>query len=311
MNSPLKTPLLSLATLLLAAWATSAVAADGAFEERLTIDGPIVLDVSTGSGRIEISPGPGNEAFIRGEINVNKRGLFRGRRGDKDEIVQAVLDNPPIELDDGLLRIGRFDDRSLEKRVSISYVITIPAGTETVASSGSGSISVVDIAAPVEVSAGSGSIRLENIGGAVEASTGSGTIRADGVAGAFDGSTGSGKITMSQTAPGDVKVSTGSGGSELTNVVGAVRANAGSGRITVEGRMEGDWKIDSGSGGVRITLPEDAAFDLDAESSSGGIDIDHPLTVQGRISKRHITGNVRGGGPLLKIDTGSGGVRVN
>ena len=311
MNSPLKPLFLCLSTLLLAAWATSAIAADGAFEERLTVDGLIVLDVSTGSGHIEIRPGPGNEAFIRGEIHVNKRGLFSGRRGDKDEIVQAVMDNPPIELDNGLLRIGRFDDRSLEKRVSISYVITVPANTETIASSGSGSISVVDIAAPVEVSAGSGSIRLENIGGAVEASTGSGSIRADGVAGAFDGSTGSGKITMSQTAPGDVKVSTGSGGSELTNVVGAVRADAGSGRITVLGRIEGDWELDSGSGGIHVTLPEDAAFDIDAESNSGGIDIDHPLTVQGRISKRHITGNVRGGGPLLKIDTGSGGVGVN
>jgi hypothetical protein len=311
MNSPLKPLFLCLSTVLLAAWATSVSAADGAFEERLTIDGPIVLDVSTGSGRIEISPGPGNEAFIRGEIHVNRKGLFSGRRGDKDEIVQAVIENPPIELEDGLLRIGRFDDRRLGKRVSISYVITIPASTETTASSGSGSISVVDIAAPVEVSTGSGSIRLENIGGAVEASTGSGSIRADGVAGAFDGSTGSGKITMSQTAPGDVKVSTGSGGSELTNVVGAVRADAGSGRITVEGRMEGDWELDSGSGGIRVTLPEDAAFDIDAESNSGGIDIDHPLTIQGRISKRHITGNVRGGGPLLKIDTGSGDVRVN
>jgi hypothetical protein len=311
MNSPLKSLFLRLSALLLAVWATSAIAADGAFEERLTIDGPIVLDVSTGSGRIEISPGPGNEAFIRGEIHVNRKGLFSGRRGDKDEIVQAVIENPPIELSDGLLRIGRFDDRGLDERVSISYEITVPANTETVASSGSGSISVVDIAAPVEVSAGSGSIRLENIGGAVEASTGSGTIRADGVAGAFDGSTGSGGIKMSQTAPGDVKVSTGSGSSELTGVVGAVRANAGSGRIVVEGNMEGDWDLETGSGSIRVTLPADAAFDLEAESNSGGIDIDHPLTVQGKVSERHITGNVRGGGPLLKIDTGSGGVSVN
>ena len=75
--------------------------------------------------------------------------------------------------------------------------------------------------------------------------------------------------------------------------------------------MEGDWDLETGSGSIRVTLPEDAAFDIDAESNSGGIDIDHPVTVQGRISKRHITGNVRGGGPLLKIDTGSGGVSVN
>ena len=127
MNSPLKTLFLRLSTLLLPVFATSALAADGAFEERLTIDGPIVLDVSTGSGRIEIRPGPGNEAFIRGEINVNRQGLFSGRRGDKDDIVQAVMDNPPVELEDGLLRIGRFDDRRLDKRVSISYEITVPA----------------------------------------------------------------------------------------------------------------------------------------------------------------------------------------
>jgi hypothetical protein len=295
--------------LLLTVWATDVLAADGAFEERLSLDGPILLDVDTGSGRIEVRPGPGNEAFIRGEIRVNRRGIFR-RRGDKGEIVQAVIDNPPIELKDGRLRVGRFDDRGLGRRVSISYEITVPANTETIASSGSGSISVVDIAAPVETSAGSGSIKLENIGGAVDASTGSGSIRADGVAGAFKGSTGSGSIEMSQTAPGDVKVSTGSGSTSLTGVIGALRANAGSGRITVEGRMAGDWDLDTGSGSVRVTLPADAAFDIEAESNSGSIDIDHPLTVQGRISERRITGEVRGGGPRLKIDTGSGGVRV-
>ena len=296
--------------LLLTVWATDVLAADGAFEERLSLDGPILLDVDTGSGRIEIRPGPGNEAFIRGEIRVNKRGFWGGRRGSKDEIVQAVMDNPPIELKDGRLRVGRFDDRGLGRRVSISYEITVPANSEVFADSGSGSISVVNITAPVEASAGSGSITLENIGGAVDASTGSGSIRADGVAGAFKGSTGSGSIEMSQTAPGDVKVSTGSGSTSLTGVIGALRANAGSGRITVEGRMAGDWDLDTGSGSVRVTLPADAAFDIEAESNSGSIDIDHPLTVQGRISERRITGEVRGGGPRLKIDTGSGGVRV-
>jgi hypothetical protein len=296
--------------LLLTVWATDVLAADGAFEERLSLDGPILLDVDTGSGRIEIRPGSGNEAFIRGEIRVNKRGFWGGRRGSKEEIVQSVTDNPPIELKDGRLLIGRFNDKGLGRRVSISYEITVPANTETIASSGSGSISVVDIAAPVETSTGSGSIKLENIGGAVDASTGSGSIRADGVAGAFDGSTGSGSIKMSQTAPGDVKISTGSGSSELTGIVGALRANAGSGRITVDGHMTGDWDLETGSGGVRISLPTDAAFDIEAESNSGGINIDHPLTVRGRISERHIAGQVRGGGPLLKIDTGSGGVRV-
>ena len=130
------------------------------------------------------------------------------------------------------------------------------------------------------------------------------------MAGAFTASTGSGSIQMSQTAPGDVKASTGSGSMELTGVVGAVKAKAGSGRIRIDGRQEGDWKVNAGSGSVRIRLPADAAFTLDAETGSGGIDIEHPLTVEGKVSKRHLRGDVRGGGHLLRIDTGSGGVRI-
>jgi DUF4097 and DUF4098 domain-containing protein YvlB len=289
--------------------ATNALAQDNVFEESLTISGPFVLDVDTGSGSIQVRSGSGDEITVKGKINVNRR-FWGGKPANADEIVQEIIDNPPIEVSDGRLRVGQFSDRSLRKKVSVSYEIVVPSSTEVVAESGSGSIRVTDISAPVDAHAGSGNVKLENISASVKARTGSGSITADGVGGAFNGSTGSGSITLLQTAPGDVDVSTGSGSSELKGVVGSVRASAGSGRITVEGRQTGDWKLDTGSGSVRVTLPDDAAFELDAESSSSGIDIDHPLTVQGHISKRHITGQVRGGGPLLRIDTGSGGIRI-
>ena len=54
----------------------------------------------------------------------------------------------------------------------------------------------------------------------------------------------------------------------------------------------------------------DAGFELDAQSGSGGITIDHPLVIEGRINKRYLRGQVRGGGDLLRIDTGSGSIRV-
>ena len=122
---------------------------------------------------------------------------------------------------------------------------------------------------------------------------------------------GSGGIYLAQSAPGDIKVSTGSGGIELHNIDGALHARAGSGRVRVNGVQNGTWDIDTGSGSISVDLPDDAAFQLDAESSSGSIVIDHPVTVQGKISKRHLRGDVRGGGDLLKLDTGSGGITVN
>ena len=105
-------------------------------------------------------------------------------------------------------------------------------------------------------------------------------------------------------------VTTGSGGSELHGVVGALRVKAGSGRVEVDGQQIGNWNVDTGSGSVRISLPDDAAFELDARTGSGGISIDHPLTVQGKISKKHLRGEVRGGGDQLTIETGSGGINI-
>ena len=299
--------ILVLSSLLLPA--LTAADSHNTFVEELSVPDALHLEVNTGSGSIDINTGPGGSVSVVGKVKVKRGGLFR-RGGDADEIIQHVVENPPIELSGDTLTIGHIEDRSIRRRVSISYTIVVPADTAVKAKTGSGSIEINDVRASVEARSGSGRLRLSNIGGSVTAKAGSGSIRAEGVAGTFTGSTGSGSIYMSQTSPGDVKVSTGSGGMELTGIVGALKASAGSGRIKVDGRQEGEWKIGARSGSVRVHLPEDAAFTLDAETGSGGIDIDHPLTIEGKISRRHVRGDVRGGGHLLRIDTGSGGVRI-
>jgi hypothetical protein len=297
------------ALLMTGLWSANAIAADGAFEQRIPLGEALQLDVTTGSGKIVIRAGAGNEAIVRGEIRVNRRAIF-GKPKNWEDIVREIENDPPIVLNGERLEVGHFSDRRLGKKVSISYEITLPASSQVIANTGSGSISVSDIAASVEAHTGSGSIEVANISGPVTARTGSGSIDADGVGGEFRGSTGSGRIKMLQTAPGDVTVSTGSGSTELNGVVGAVRATTGSGGITVEGRMTNDWDLDTGSGSVRVALPEDAAFDLDAESRSGDIEIDYSLTVTGKISEKHLRGSVGGGGPELRIDTGSGEIQI-
>ncbi len=96
----------------------------------------------------------------------------------------------------------------------------------------------------------------------------------------------------------------------LPGLSSAWRSAGVSSRIVVDGQQEGPWNLHTGSGSVRVSLPEDAAFELDAESGSGGIDIGHPLTMTGKISRRHVRGQVRGGGELLVIETGSGSIRI-
>ena len=291
-------------------WAGEAQSARGSFEQSFSIDESILLDVSTGSGSITIRTGSAGQVEVSGNITIGI-GLFNRSNEKAQELVRRLEEDPPVSLVDGRLQVGHLKDRAYERNVTISYEIVVPAGTQVKSHTGSGSQSISGVAGPVEAGSGSGRLTLADIGGAVEARTGSGAIRADGIAGAFEAHTGSGSVRLTQTAPGDVVVSTGSGSSELHGIVGALRVHAGSGRIKVDGRQEGPWNLDTGSGSVQIKLPDNAAFELDAESSSGGIVVDHPVTVQGKMSKRHLRGEVRGGGDLLRIETGSGGIRID
>jgi len=291
-------------------WASEAHAAKDTFEQTLSVDEPILLDVSTGSGSITIEAGAVDRVEIIGHVKVGSS-WFRRSEQSAAELVEQIVADPPVDLDGDSLRVGDLKSRGLKGNISISYEITVPATTRVKSDTGSGSMTIEGVAEIVKADSGSGSVTLNNISGSAFADTGSGSIRANGIAGAFEGDTGSGSISLTQSAPGDVEVSTGSGSIELHNIEGALHARAGSGRISVDGRQHGTWDIDTGSGSVRVDLPDDAAFELDAESSSGSIVIDHPVMVQGKISKRHIRGDVRGGGDLLRIDTSSGGIHVN
>ena len=306
--------ILALCGLLLSSfWSSAALGASGSFQQTLTVDGPILLDVTTGSGSITISSGKSDRVEITGRIKVSERsflGIFKKSDETKQEIVRKIESDPPVELINGRLNVGHMKDKDYSRNVSISYEILVPANTEVKSHTGSGSQSISSVAGPVDARAGSGKVTLTDIGSAVNAHTGSGAIRANEIAGAFEAHAGSGSIRLTQIAPGDVKVHTGSGSSVLHGIVGALRVKAGSGRIEIEGQQTGAWNVDTGSGSVSIKLPEDAAFELDAHTGSGGITVDHPLTVQGKISKRHIRGDVRGGGDLLAVETGSGGIRI-
>lgn len=306
--------LLICGALLAGFWAAEAqAAATGSFQQTISLDAAVLLDVSTGSGTINIRAGAPGQVEIIGHIKV-RRGSFLGLFKTSSDEMQAFVDRfesePPVILADGRLQVGHVRGNRYGRNVSISYEIVVPVDTEVKSHTGSGSQEISGVSGPVAVDTGSGRLTLTDVGGAVSARSGSGSITANGIAGSFEAHTGSGRVRLTQASPGDVIVTTGSGSSELHGVVGALRVKAGSGRIVVDGQQTGAWKLDTGSGSVKVSLPTDAAFELHAESGSGSINIEHPLTIQGKISKRHLRGKVRGGGELLTIDTGSGSIRV-
>jgi len=128
--------------------------------------------------------------------------------------------------------------------------------------------------------------------------------------GGFSVETGSGSIYAEQTGAGDVKAETGSGSIELRDVHGGLHAETGSGSIKVAGTPSAPWKLETGSGGIELWTGN-APLTLDAETGSGGVQTDREMTTQGTVNHHHVTGKIGGGGPLVRIETGSGSIRVH
>lgn len=261
------------------------LAAEANFEKTLPVSGNVIASVSTGSGFIHIVPGNGSEVRIVGHVHSNHGWMG----GSSDDDVKQVAANPPIEQTGATIRIGNRNDGPY-RHVSIDYEITAPYSSQWKAYSGSGDIKASGITA----------LKLE---------TGSGSIEANNVSGDSALQTGSGDISVEFNRSGMVTAGTGSGSIHLDNVQGCLKAGTGSGDIKVKGRPGDDWKLETGSGSIEMEVGK-APLTLDAESGSGEVTTAQGIMVQGSLNKHHVTGNINGGGPMVKAETGSGDIRV-
>ena len=96
----------------------------------------------------------------------------------------------------------------------------------------------------------------------------------------------------------------------MRGVNGGLRASTTSGSLAIQGQPARDWRLSSSSGHVTVSVPSSQGFELDANSSSGRIDVDFPITVSGTIGRHALRGSARGGGPLLHVRTSSGGITI-
>jgi hypothetical protein len=271
-----------MAATVLAMAALPALAAEATFERNLAVNGRVDLSVSTGSGNVHLTRGAGNQVHIFGRV---KSGW-----GGNDARVHEIAANPPIEQTGNIIRIGAHHDNM--HNISIDYEIQAPAD------------------AFLDAGSGSGDITDDGIGDNAKLSTGSGNIHATGLHGGFTATTGSGDIYAEQTGTGDVRARTGSGNIELRNLNGGLHADTGSGDIKVAGTPASPWRLQTGSGNVEF-WPGNTGFTLDASTGSGSVHTDREMLTQGTSDRHHVVGKIGGGGPTVRIGTGSGDIRVH
>lgn len=148
------------------------------------------------------------------------------------------------------------------------------------AGSTSGTVNVTNVTGDVSANCTSGTVNIENITGSVTAGSTSGTVR-------------------------------------VTNVTGDVSINntSGGAYVSQEQKDIGAIRVSLISGTVEVKLNPETAFDIDAETTSGGFSTDFDVTVSGSMSKKvvgeDLSGKVNGGGPQVSLSTVSGSIRVN
>ena len=249
------------------------------------------FSLSNIAGDILVTGGTGDEVSIE---------AVKRTRGDRSELARVQ-----ITVDD---RAGRVDVRTEHEQnrrdrnrqsdhVSVDYTVVVPASASVDLHSISGAVKVTGVHGSLRAEAISGNVTITDAPRLEAAKTVSGNVSLTGIA--SDGDLSASSISGNVTAKGvkarglDLGIISGDiHVSEVTCDRLGVKSVSGSveyaGAIVKGGRYE----INTHSGTVRLLLANPAGFDLNANSFSGSIRSELPLTIGGDSPRRE--GSPRG-----------------
>ena len=260
---------------------------EGSFERVCPVDGPVQLDVSVDSGFVRVTAGDPNMVRVRGILRA-RRWLFDW--GNVEERIRQLEANPPVEQRGNSVRVGDVADRWLLRGIALFLEIAAPAHTAVRALGDSGDIRVEGIQGPVDCETDSGEIEVSGIGTDVSVSTDSGAIRIRSVKGRVRAATDHGEIDALETA-GPIEANTDHGGVRLSQLVAApIHAETDHGSISVKLAPEAGYNVSVRTDHGTITVPE--------------------MEWRERPTNQEVNGRIRGGGPVVDIETDHGDIDI-
>ena len=259
----------------------------GTFERKLSVTGPVVLDVGTYSGVIRVGVGEAGSVLVRGTLRP-RRSLFGW--GSLEDRIRRLQAEPPVEQDGNTIRIGDLTDKRLLRGLTLVLEIVVPRETEVRALADAADIRVEGIRGPVDCEADSGQIEIANIESRVRVATDSGGIHIRQVKGSVHARTDSADIEALEIG-GEIEASTDSSGIQLSQTVAApIRARSDSGSIGLSLADGAGYNLRVRTDGGRITTPE--------------------MTWQEKSSPCEAVGQIRGGGPIVNLESNFGRIDV-
>lgn len=278
------------------------------------------LDLSHLAGDIRVTGVTGSEIKIDATKRARHRDPEQARRLLEALRVDVNNFNGRVEVRTIYPRRGSFGNNV---SASVDYVISVPVGASVTLKSISGSVSVTNVRGEVRAETVSGDVNISATPNVAIAKTISGDVTAQNI--------GTQTTLVLSTVSGTVlgtglKVRALEAGSVSGNVrlvgtdVERLEAKSVSGNIEFDAPLTkgGRYEFGSHSGNVRIVLSGNTGFDLDADTFSGSVRSDLPVTLRAigrteqnrRGSNRAIRGTYGDASAFLSVHSHSGSVVI-
>ena len=277
-----------------------------------------VLDISNIAGDITITRSGGNEA----RIEVVKTAHARTAE-DAREMLGLVQVDVAERNGRGEVRTRYPGQNQRNNRrnanVSVAFTVAAPAGTRLTVNSISGNIHSTDIKGDLALESVSGTVRIANAGRVSSARSVSGDVHITDtrVEGTLEAGSVSGNVIARGVEARRLSLGSVSGNVTFDTVTcERVDANTVSGNVEFSGPLarSGRYDLKSHSGDVRVTVDRGAGFEVDANSFSGSVRADMPITQRthqtdpDRNRRRSLQGVVGDGSAVLNLTTFSGSI---
>jgi len=241
------------------------------------------------SGDIVVTAGGGDEV----SIDAIKR-----TRGDKSELgrVQILIDDRAGRVDVRTEHEQNRTDRNRGDHVSVDYTVMVPASVSVDVHSVSGTVKVTGVHGSLRAETVSGDVTINDAPRLEAAKTVSGDVSLTGVTadGDLSAASVSGNVRAKGLKARGLDLGSVSGDISVTDVtcerLGVKTVSGGveyAGGIAKGGRYE----INAHSGTVRLQLTNPAGFELTANSFSGSIRSELPLTIGGDSGRQGDSGS--------------------
>jgi Putative adhesin len=270
------------------------------------------LTVNTQGGDIRVLAGGDQEV----RIVARQRFPRADTEAEADEVMRDLTFELTQQGND--VSVLTKSDRRLSgfnwgNRVQIDFTITVPSRYAADLRTSGGDITVGGLTGRLSAQTSGGDIDLARIDGEINAATSGGDIAlAEGTAGARLRTSG-GDIRVGRIA-GKADLETSGGDIEVRSAGASVDASTSGGDVaaTFEGGVPADASLSSSGGDIVARIRQASSFRLDASTSGGNVDAAGlTLTIErGGVGKNRLVGSVNGGGPLLKLRTSGGDIRI-